>query len=116
MEIPRSGFAGAVTCTPSACSRSITLFQLDPSAKAPCTRTTVGRDPSRGYVVMASSSLHLPGHIQSLLGGRCKSVAHHKERDYALMPPSFREDLPTFIWVVQVHILDNAQGGRGWLE
>src|SRR3954452_13646706 len=55
MEIPRSGFAGAVTCTPSACSRSITLFQLDPSAKAPCTRTTVGRDPSCGYAFMASS-------------------------------------------------------------
>src|SRR4051812_19854107 len=42
MEIPRSGFAGAVACTPSACSRSITPFQLEASAKAPCTSTTVG--------------------------------------------------------------------------
>ena len=30
---------------------------------------------------------------------------------------SFREDLPTFMCAVQVHILDDAQeGGRGWLE
>jgi hypothetical protein len=42
LEIPRSGFAGAVTFTPFACSRSITLFQLGPSANAPCTGTTVG--------------------------------------------------------------------------
>ena len=48
MEMPRRGFAGAVTCTPSACSRLITSFQLEPSAKAPCTRTTVGRDASCG--------------------------------------------------------------------
>ena len=41
-EMPRSGFAGAVTCTPLACSRSITPFQLEPSANAPCTSTTVG--------------------------------------------------------------------------
>ena len=28
-----------------------------------------------------------------------------------------REDLPTFMCAVQVHILDDAQeGGRGWLE
>src|SRR5919107_4119628 len=54
MEMPRSGFDGAVTCSPSACSRSITPFQLEPSAKAPCTRTTVGRDPSCSFVLMAS--------------------------------------------------------------
>src|SRR4249919_3556643 len=42
VEIPRSGFAGAVTVTPFACSSSITPFQLDASAKAPCTSTTVG--------------------------------------------------------------------------
>jgi hypothetical protein len=29
---------------------------------------------------------------------------------------NFREHLPTFIHVVQLHILDDAQGGRGWLE
>jgi hypothetical protein len=28
----------------------------------------------------------------------------------------FAEHLPTFMCVVQVHILDDAQGGRGWLE
>src|SRR5688500_5910514 len=52
--MPRSGFAGAVTCSPSACSRFITSFQLEPSAKAPCTRTTVGCDPSCGLMLIAS--------------------------------------------------------------
>src|SRR5918995_2341553 len=52
MEMPRSGFAGAVTCIPSACNRSTTSFQLEPSAKAPCTRTTVGRDSSCGFVLI----------------------------------------------------------------
>lgn len=33
--IPRSGFAGAITRTPFACSRAITPFQLDASANAP---------------------------------------------------------------------------------
>jgi hypothetical protein len=28
----------------------------------------------------------------------------------------FGERLPTFIDVVQAHILDDAQGDRGWLE
>src|SRR5918995_6140381 len=55
MEMPRSGFAGAVTCSPSACSRSTTSFQLEPSAKAPWTRTTVGRDPSCGFVLIVLS-------------------------------------------------------------
>src|SRR6187200_352425 len=39
--MPRSGFGGATTCTPSFCRRSTTPFQLDASAKAPCTSTTV---------------------------------------------------------------------------
>src|SRR3954468_13819077 len=42
VAIPRSGFAGALTVTPSACRRSITPFQLEASANAPCTSTTVG--------------------------------------------------------------------------
>lgn len=29
---------------------------------------------------------------------------------------NFGERLPTFMCIVQVHILDDAQGGRGWLE
>jgi hypothetical protein len=28
----------------------------------------------------------------------------------------FAERLPTFIDVVQAHVLDDAQGDRGWLE
>src|SRR3954447_12915003 len=42
VAIPRSGFAGALTATPFACRRSITPFQLEASANAPCTNTTVG--------------------------------------------------------------------------
>src|SRR4051812_22040729 len=40
-EMPRRGFGGAVTWMPSAWRRSMTPFQLDESAKAPWTRTTV---------------------------------------------------------------------------
>src|SRR4029453_915110 len=42
LTTPRSGIAGAVTWIPAACRRPITPFQLDPSANAPWTRTTVG--------------------------------------------------------------------------
>src|SRR4051812_34204927 len=40
--MPRSGFGGATTVQPCRCSRSTTPFQLEASAKAPCTRTMVG--------------------------------------------------------------------------
>src|SRR6266851_7510282 len=39
--MPRSGLAAATTGTPLACSRSMTAAQLELSAKAPCTSTTV---------------------------------------------------------------------------
>src|SRR5215216_4894490 len=39
--MPRSGLGGQVTATPAACSRSITPFQPEASAKAPCTSATV---------------------------------------------------------------------------
>jgi hypothetical protein len=39
--MPRSGFGIAVTGIPFSCSRSITPFQLELSAKAPWTSTTV---------------------------------------------------------------------------
>src|SRR4249920_2909972 len=42
--MPRSGLAAATTGTPFACSRSITPAQLELSAKAPCTSTTVSGD------------------------------------------------------------------------
>src|SRR5262245_38318441 len=41
MEMPRNGLAVAVTWTPCACRRSMTPAQLEPSANAPCTSTTV---------------------------------------------------------------------------
>jgi hypothetical protein len=40
MEMPRRGFAAAVTRTPCDCNRWITRVQLDESANAPCTSTT----------------------------------------------------------------------------
>jgi hypothetical protein len=39
---PRSGFANASTGAPSPCSSLITPAQLEASAEAPCTSTTVG--------------------------------------------------------------------------
>src|SRR6478736_5628580 len=39
--MPRSGLAAAITGTPAAWSRSMTPAQLELSAKAPCTSTTV---------------------------------------------------------------------------
>src|SRR5258706_14409609 len=42
LVMPRSGFAGAITGKPSFVRRSITPFQLEPSANPPCTSTTVG--------------------------------------------------------------------------
>src|SRR5215207_2844466 len=39
--MPRNGFPGAVTWMPAACTRSITALQLEASANAPWTRTTV---------------------------------------------------------------------------
>src|SRR6266511_3593027 len=41
MGMPRSGLAGAVTWIPAAWSCSMTPFQLEASAKAPWTSTTV---------------------------------------------------------------------------
>src|SRR5262245_15437824 len=42
--MPRSGLTAAVTETPLARRRSMTPFQLELSAKAPCTSTTVSGD------------------------------------------------------------------------
>ena len=39
--MPRNGFGGAVTWILAAWRRAMTLFQLDESAQAPWTRTTV---------------------------------------------------------------------------
>src|SRR5215216_6088368 len=51
---------------------------------------------------------------------RCAHRLHQglrtTSRSFAQEPFDLREGLPTFICVVQVHILDDAQGGRGWLE
>src|SRR5262245_53660236 len=42
--MPRSGLTAAITVTPLARRRSMTPFQLELSAKAPCTSTTVSGD------------------------------------------------------------------------
>src|SRR5690242_13633480 len=44
--MPRSGLAGAVTSRPAASSSGMTPFQLEASAKAPCTSTIVGEASS----------------------------------------------------------------------
>src|SRR5215211_1689341 len=55
--MPRNGFAGAVTWMPAACRRSITPLQLEASANAPWTRTTVrgALDGCSGTRVLSSS-------------------------------------------------------------
>src|SRR4029453_2258445 len=53
--MPRSGFAGAVTCSPAACRCSMTPVQLEAAAKAPWTRTTV-----RGAVSVAVADMRAP--------------------------------------------------------
>ena len=73
--MPRSGFAGAVTFTPLACSRSMTPFQLEPSANAPCTSTTVGElDGSDLTWVLLGLGVdglrRRPLRVRSRLGGR----------------------------------------------
>src|SRR5215216_5765006 len=51
---------------------------------------------------------------------RCAHRLHQSlrttSRSFAPEPFDLREGLPTFICVVQIHILDDAQGGRGLLE
>src|SRR5829696_949378 len=83
MEMPRSGFAGAVTCSPSACSRLITSFQLEPSAKAPCTRTTVGWDPSCGFSLTPSSLVEGPQAELFRLAPLCEGAAYTPRGDGA---------------------------------
>ena len=39
--MPRSGFGAALTSSPRVCRRSTTPLQLEESANAPCTSTTV---------------------------------------------------------------------------
>src|SRR6185437_3840688 len=55
--MPRSGFGGATTCTPSSCRRSTTPFQLEASAKAPCTSTTVRESVLEFASAMGAPSL-----------------------------------------------------------
>jgi hypothetical protein len=70
--MPRSGFAGAITATPAGSSRSITPFQLEASAKAPWTRTTVGcasdmwcSSQRSGLKALRSSSVKISGSCQA---------------------------------------------------
>src|SRR4051812_26896441 len=53
------GFWMAMTLSPLAWSRGMILFQLDPSAKAPCTSTTVGAGAVAGLVVGEAAGLAL---------------------------------------------------------
>src|SRR5215212_8820367 len=97
MEMPRSGFGGAVTCTPSAISRSTTPFQPEASAKAPCTRTTVGRDPSCGFSLITSSLSGEPhprlrGGVRYIEGWRPATVPSFwsaASRVHRVAPPFF---------------------------
>src|SRR3954453_14033599 len=56
--MPRKGFGAALTWTPAACRRSTTPSQLEESAKAPCTRTTVS-----GAAPVAVSDMRAPSSV-----------------------------------------------------
>ena len=52
-----NGFCTAIAFRPWACSSGMTLFQDEPSAKAPCTSTTVGRVSAMGDGVAAEAAV-----------------------------------------------------------
>ena len=54
MRTPRSGFATAITGNPSSSSSPTTPAQLEDSANAPCTSTTVGRF-GEGFVMLMAA-------------------------------------------------------------
>src|SRR5205823_1616701 len=65
--MPRSGLAAVTTLTRFACSRSMTPAQLELSAKAPCTSTTVSGDVLVvSDTVMAPLSMSSEGEHESL--------------------------------------------------
>src|SRR6476620_8813962 len=76
--MPRSGLAGAVTLTPRRFRRSITPLQLDPSANAPCTSTTVG------VSVWLSSDMSDPSRFES--PQRAERVSHLAAEQLWLFP------------------------------
>src|ERR1700754_1285188 len=84
--MPRSGFGGAATSIPAACRRSTTPFQLEASAKAPCTRTTVS-----GLVSVAVSDMRAPSlvgvDVDDGLGERFRSFLRKVVSDAALDRP-----------------------------
>src|SRR6478609_9812298 len=76
--MPRSGLARAVTVIPRWFSRSITPLQLEPSAKAPCTSTTVGVSAWR------SSDMSDPFRFES--PQRAERVSHLAAEQLGLLP------------------------------
>src|SRR3954469_1355135 len=98
VAIPRRGFAGALTATPSACRRSITPFQLEASANAPCTRTTVGD---------IASDMRVPFRWED-------ASAQRPERGANLLREELRL-LPGGEVAAPVHLVEVAEAGIGRL-
>src|SRR4051795_8959852 len=67
--MPRSGLGGATTVQPFRWRRSTTPFQLEASAKAPCTRTIVGEVVVDSDGCTGASMGKAP--IQGVVGRRC---------------------------------------------
>src|SRR3954453_14402157 len=109
LAMPRSGFDGAVTCTPLAWRRSITPFQLDASANAPCTSTTLGC----ASIAVTSDIGRLPSGFQSwevraaleIARRRCGS-ARRPERGAHLLREGLRllpgRKVPAFVHPIEV--------------
>ena len=75
-----SGFCTAVALSPAACNRAITSVQHDPSAKSPCTRTTLRAfgagcaAGAPGKKVLAAAAVAMPTNVRRFIRCvRCRS-------------------------------------------
>src|SRR3954453_6218161 len=110
--MPRSGLGGATTVQPSRWRRSTTPFQLEASAKAPCTRTIVGEVvvDSDGCTEESMGKAPIQGVVGRCCGvgdlGRCGRGPG--TRALGPMPARAFRDVALHGWVVTPH------GGSTW--
>src|SRR5262245_34862910 len=130
--MPRSGFGGAVTVTPLARSWGITPLQLEPSANAPCTRTTVAASEEEVPSVIAApfrSRLggtspqrperrpHLLGEQRRLLpGGEVPALGHVVEMDQVVRIGALRPASRCLVQLVREHADGVRDGDRLGVE
>src|SRR4029450_381271 len=100
--MPRSGFGGAVTWIPAAWRRSMTPFQLEASAKAPWTSTTVS-----GPWSVVAGGMRPPRRVDSMTALRTLWLAGKVVADAALDHPMRRGP--------ENSLAGGAGSGWGWV-